>query len=259
MPGKHNAGGCGCCGCWDCTVEPTGITVSTTGTGVGGDDCCEFPVGTFMRSLSDCFETWLSSTNIWGVTAGIDIDTGCYEDLCYGVPQFLGTDRPDIIAACSAVSKNGCGWYIMAIVAIADGDNNRPFTDTAHQFGWKIVLSLSIPRTITVTIEKVYVISEPPRGDTTTDPCQRNNAVPFAGGGTPPMVGWGYTIDSYEYEMTDCDDRPSTISQSNRVSYWIDLLSDTEGDDDTIIIDDGVHTFSFDMCAAIGSVGILWP
>ena len=66
MPGKHNAGGCGCCGeCWPC-AKPTGITVSIPSATA---DCgnCEFgagtfPVGSWQVTASCCTEAGSTGT-----------------------------------------------------------------------------------------------------------------------------------------------------------------------------------------------------
>lgn len=265
MPNKHNAGGCKCCGCWDCNNEPTGIEIITGGTNTPGDDCCEFPVGTFLRTVSDCTEEWVSDENIWGVTSGYDNNTGCYDDLCYGVAEqyLFGVPLPELVGVCgSAVSFNGCGYLIMGIGAIYDGNSGRPVTDFPHQRGWRIKLQLIIPKKIKVTIERVYIVSQPQEGyDTTVTPCLREYTPLFGGqvsGIGITYLAWGYTQDVYEYTLTDCNDEVESISHTSRTSWWHDLVSDTEGSDDTIVIDDGTNTYSFTMCAEIASINVLW-
>lgn len=47
MPGKHNAGGCGCCGCpWYCGAKLSSVQVD--GATVSGNACCDHPDGTFV-------------------------------------------------------------------------------------------------------------------------------------------------------------------------------------------------------------------
>jgi len=264
MPGKHNAGGCKCCGCWDCSVEPIGIEIDAGGTNTGGEDCCLFPTATYLRTTTDCNETWYSDENIWGITGGYDMDTGCYDDLCYGVAeQYLyETQLYELIAICgTAVSYDGCGWLVLGVGAMYDGNGGRPSTTYPHDHGWKVTLQLLTGKKIKVTVERVYIVAQPVDGyDTTVTPCLRTYAILFGATGTGghPYLAWGYTVDIYEYTLTDCDDHVASISHTSRTSWWKDLISNTTGSDDTIVIDDGTNTYSFTMCDYIPSVNVLW-
>lgn len=58
MPGKHNAGGCGCCGnpsaCWSCD-HPVSIVSAMNGTGT----CCSAFAGTFVFPSAETLEFFL--------------------------------------------------------------------------------------------------------------------------------------------------------------------------------------------------------
>lgn len=79
MPGKHNAGGCKCCGevCWPCPV-PKGIAISIPGFSAicGG---CDFGSGTYLRAAAfvDNLEQLASGSGIDGCTAFWRVQEKC--------------------------------------------------------------------------------------------------------------------------------------------------------------------------------------
>lgn len=194
MPGKHNAGGCGCCGgsssCWSCN-SPISLTVAS-GTGT----CCAAFDGTFVF-LENALLALQACTQQWNITKPYewvedDVPTpylSCLQFYCHITSQanIIG-DNPYV---CLIGNRDYTSPYCRDVILV--------LTDVTYTAFIRNVLGVPA---ITVTLRHEY----------------RETATGFFGGFTECGIQYDFHVvvtDTYE-SVIDCDDASTVLTHTSR-------------------------------------------
>lgn len=114
MPGKHNAGGCSCCGeCW-LTCNPASIELTNTTTGIA-NSCCDAIDGTYAIGATGCVDSYRIDGTIDVNRVYTDPAASCLEANCY-FEEVAGTE---FIRVCdTAWSFCTHTWIMLALVFV---------------------------------------------------------------------------------------------------------------------------------------------
>lgn len=260
MPGKHNAGGCGCCGtsCDICTgTAPIGTSFPSGGSTT---NCSTHPFGTFLTASAPT-DYYLSNTYSYDIATqtlalnlvgGVPTDVPCAWTWIANVNQtrvhsygYNGIYTPNYCQASGSPTANNnimssCqlqqfpasvgDWYMMALVAES---NSNPSTKAGVKVHMQFYTS---PTRIAVVVQRYYLIGMLTPISVLSDSTSCYSGTPFG-----ETLGHGYTVDEYLAEV-DCGSLPESISWTARRSYWEQFGSSSSGTDDTIDLTDSPYS-----------------
>lgn len=250
MPGKHNAGGCGCCGCWDCGTSPETVAI-TPDTYAGA--CCQYPSGTLTVGaanggglLSDNGYSWDDENHVLTNDEGNE----CSWTWRYVASQGSNCRISSPYGFSGGVFGGGGYTYVEKC------EENDLLDSGSNVIGeyWVVeqvrvhVTTYKSPRRVTVIIYRLY----------------EGLVCSQASGLTPDAVFTMEVYDEYTASSVDCASLPATINHTARYSTWTQHETGATGTTDSV--DYGYNPadssaydlYNFTACAANASVDLTY-